>query len=67
MRDKIKEALHIEKHEAVRDLCGGLIALTKRELEGRARGYVVIINGRIVRVMDRLKRMGFRIPAGDPR
>jgi len=29
---KIKEILHIEKHEAVCDLCGSLIALTKREL-----------------------------------
>jgi len=30
---------------------GGLIAFTKRELEERARGYAVIIDGRIVQVI----------------
>jgi len=29
-RGKIREVLHIEKHEVVCDLCGRLIALTKR-------------------------------------
>jgi len=29
-KGKIKEALHIEKHEAVCDLCGSLIALTRK-------------------------------------
>jgi len=39
-RGRIKEVLHIEKHEAVCDLCGSLIALTKKELEGRARAML---------------------------
>ena len=33
-RGKIKGVLHIEKHEAVCDLCGDPIVLTKRELGG---------------------------------
>jgi len=50
-RGKIREVLHIEKHEAVCDLCGGLMALTKEELEERAKGYAVIIDGQIVQVI----------------
>jgi len=50
-KGKIREALHIENHEAVCDLCGSPIALTGRELEERARGYAVIVNGQIVQVI----------------
>jgi len=50
-RGRIKEVLHVEKHEAVCDLCGSPIALTKKELEERARGYAVIVDGRIVQVI----------------
>ena len=46
--DRIRKAQHIEKHEAVYDLCGGPIALTRKELGGRARGYTVIVDGWIV-------------------
>ena len=35
-RDKIGEVLHVKKHEVICDLCRGLIALTKKELEERA-------------------------------
>ena len=34
---RIKEILHIEKNEAICDLCGSLIAFTRKELGGRAR------------------------------
>jgi len=37
-RGKIREILYIEKHEALCDLCGSPIALTRRKLEERARG-----------------------------
>jgi len=50
-KGRIKEVLHIEKHEAICDLCGGLIAFTKRELEEGARGYAVIIDCRIVQII----------------
>jgi len=33
---------------AVCDLCRGLIALTRKELEERAKGYAVIIGDRIL-------------------
>jgi len=46
--DKIRKVQYIEKHEAVYDLCGSLIALTRKELGERARGYAVIVDGRIV-------------------
>ena len=59
-RGKIREVLHIEKHEAVCDLCEGLIALMKRELEERARGYAVIIDGRIVQIICETCRKRFR-------
>jgi len=36
--DRIRKAQHIEKHEAVYDLCGGPIALTRKELGERTRG-----------------------------
>jgi len=42
---------YIEKYEAVCDLCGGLIALMKRELEEKAREYAVIVDGRIIRAI----------------
>ena len=32
-------------------MCGGLIALTKRELEERLKGYAVIVDGKIVQVI----------------
>jgi len=51
--------LHIEKHEAVYDLCGGLIALTKKELEERARGYAVIVNSQTVQVICKECRKRF--------
>jgi len=38
---RIKEVLHIEKRKAVCDLYRDLIALTKRELEERARGMIL--------------------------
>jgi len=44
-RGRIREVLHIEKHEAACDLCGSLIALTKRELEERIRGEADMGNG----------------------
>jgi hypothetical protein len=47
-RGRIKEILHVERCEAVCDLCGGLITLTNKELGERAKDYAVIINGRIV-------------------
>jgi len=50
-KDRIREVLRIEKHEAVCDLCGGLIALTKRELGERAGGYAVIMGRRIVQII----------------
>ena len=50
-KGKIREVLHIEKHETVCDPCGGLIALTKRELEERARGYAVMVDGGIVQII----------------
>jgi len=49
--DKIKEVLHIEKHEAICDLCGNSIALTKKELKEKAKDYAVIVDGRIVQVI----------------
>ena len=58
-RDKIREALHIEKREAVYDLCRNSIALTKRELEERAKDYAVIVNGRIVQVICKECRKQF--------
>jgi uncharacterized protein with PIN domain len=50
-RGEIKETLHIEKHEAVCDLCRSLIALTRRELDERARGYTVIVYGRVMQII----------------
>jgi hypothetical protein len=58
-RGKIKEILHIEKHEVVCDLCGGLIALTKKELEERARDYAVIVDGRAVQIICETCRRRF--------
>jgi len=58
-RGKIKEVLHIERHEAVCDLCGGLIALMRRELKERTRGYAVILDGRIVQVICETCRRRF--------
>ena len=49
--DRIEEALHIERHEAVCDLCGGFIALTKRELGERAKGYAIIVDDQIVQII----------------
>jgi len=56
---RIREVLHIEKHETVCDLCGGLTALTKKEPEERARGYAVIVDGRIVQVICKKCRKRF--------
>jgi len=47
----LRRLLHIEKHEAVCDLCRGFIALTKRELEERAREYAVIVDDQIIQVI----------------
>jgi len=51
--DRIRKAQHIEieKHEAVYDLCRSLIALTRKELRERTRGYAVIVDGRIVQAI----------------
>jgi len=35
-RGKIREVLRVEKHEAICDLCGSLIALARKELGERA-------------------------------
>ena len=40
--------MYIERHEAVCDLCGGLIALTRRELGERTREYTVIVDEMVV-------------------
>jgi hypothetical protein len=58
-RGRIKEVLHIENHEAVCDLCDSLIALTRKELEERARGYVVIVDGRVVQIICETCRKKF--------
>jgi len=44
-RGRLKEILHIEKNEAICDLCGSLIAFTRKELGEKARDYTVIIAG----------------------
>jgi len=49
--DRIRKVQHIERHEAICDLCGSPIALTKKELGERARGYAVIVDGRIVQII----------------
>jgi hypothetical protein len=51
--------LRIKKHETVCDLCGSLIALTKRELEESIRGYAVIVDGRVVQVIYNSYRKRF--------
>jgi hypothetical protein len=51
-RGRIRWVLHIEKHEAVCDLCGGLTALTKKELMWKTRGYAVIVDGRVAQVIS---------------
>ena len=48
-RVRSERSCYIEKHEAVYDLCRGLIALTRKELGGRVRGYTDIVNGGLSR------------------
>jgi len=57
--DRIGKVQYIERHEAVCDLCGSLIALTRKELGERARGYAVIVNGQIVQVICEVWRKRF--------
>jgi len=50
-KGRIKEALHIEKLEAVCDLCRWLIVPRRKELGERTSGYAVIVDGRMVQVI----------------
>jgi len=59
--DRIRKAQYIEKHGALCDLCRRLIALTRKELEERTRGYAVIVDGRIVQVICETCRKRFWI------
>ncbi|MCF3653192.1 MAG: hypothetical protein L2C94_003390 [Aigarchaeota archaeon] len=58
-KGRIREVLHIERYEAVCDLCGSLIALTKRGLKERVRSYAVIVDSRIVQVVCEACRKRF--------
>ncbi|MCF3653544.1 MAG: hypothetical protein L2C94_005235 [Aigarchaeota archaeon] len=50
-RCRIREVLHIEKHEAICELCGGIIALTRKKLEEKVREYAVIVDEQVMRMI----------------
>jgi hypothetical protein len=58
---EIDHVYSIEKHEAVCNPCGSLIALTRKELEERASGYAVIVDGRIVQMTCETCKREFRV------